>query len=84
MLIKQISQYSFFIADFFPFGTRFNDTVGPRAVDATTDAIPLELPLVYYMKNQHKLFVSTTLLRIFFLIGHATSSALEDAIAALW
>jgi hypothetical protein len=46
------------VVDFFPFGTKFNDTIGPRAVDAASEAIPLISPIIYYMKEQMNFFVS--------------------------
>lgn len=45
------------ILDFFPFGIDFNDTIGPRAVDAATDVILLDIPVAYNLKNHYQLFV---------------------------
>ena len=43
---------------FLPFGIGNGDTVGPRQIDASTDPVQLNLPIVFYYQEQTELFVS--------------------------
>ena len=44
--------------EFFPFGIGNGDTVGPRAVDESSEAIHLDVPIIFYQKAETDLYVS--------------------------
>ena len=44
--------------EFFPFGIGNGDTVGPRAVDASSEVIHLDVPIIFYQKTETDLYVS--------------------------
>ena len=46
------------IADFFPFGVESGDMFGPQAVDALTEAISVDSPIVFFLENYRKIYVS--------------------------
>ena len=49
---------SLMLLDFFPFGIGNGDTVGPRAVDASSKVMYLDVPIIFYQKAETDLYVS--------------------------
>ena len=48
----------FMLLEFFPFGIGSGDTVGPREIDATSNVIHLDIPIIFYQKEETDLYVS--------------------------
>ena len=46
------------LLEFFPFGIGNGDTVGPRAIDATSNVMHLDIPIIFYQKEETDLYVS--------------------------
>ena len=46
------------LLEFFPFGIGSGDTVGPREIDATSNVIHLDIPIIFYQKEETDLYVS--------------------------